>query len=247
VILRAVALDLLTLATPGDPVLDVALSHALLLDVAAGRRDDVLRVFRPGAAAAFGRLDAIRPGFGAAVEAARGLGLVPLVRSVGGHAAVFDEGSVVVEHITREEDVTAGLQARFRAQSALLAGVLRALGADAIVGELAGEYCPGGHSIHAGGVKVVGIGQRAVRHAANTSAVVVAGGGARIREAVTAIYGALGLDVDPATAGSLDEVVPGVTPEAVAARVRAAYGGVEVTADAALLERARALVARHEP
>ena len=45
-------LDLLTAATPGDPVLDVALSHALLLEVAAGRRPDSLRVFRPGAAVA---------------------------------------------------------------------------------------------------------------------------------------------------------------------------------------------------
>jgi octanoyl-[GcvH]:protein N-octanoyltransferase len=244
----AVALELLTAASPGDPVLDVALSHALLLDVAAGRRPDALRIFRPGAAAAFGRLDAIRSQFPGAVAVARDLGLAPLVRSVGGHAAVFDERSLVVEHITREDDVTAGLQARFAAQSALLAGVLRALGADPVVGELAGEYCPGGHSIHAGGVKVVGIGQRAVRHAANTSAVVVVGGGARVREAVTRLYAALELDVDPATAGSLDELVPGATAGEVAARVRAAYGaaGLEpVEPGGALLARARELVPRH--
>ena len=235
----------MTAALPDDPALDVALSHALLLEVAAGRRADTLRVFRPGAAAAFGRLDTIRPQFPRAVAAARGLGLAPLVRSVGGHAAVFDEGSLIVEHVTREADVTAGLQDRFAAQSGLLAEVLRALGADAVVGELPGEYCPGGHSIHAGGVKVAGIGQRAVRGAANTSAVVVVGGGARIRAAVTRLYRALELDVDPATAGSLDEVVPGVTVEAVAERVRAAYGGEEVEPDEALLERARALAPRH--
>jgi octanoyl-[GcvH]:protein N-octanoyltransferase len=243
-----VALELITAATPGDPVLDVALSHALLLDVAAGRRPDALRVFRPGAAAAFGRLDAIRPQFPRAVASARGLGLVPLVRSVGGHAAVFDGGSLVVEHITREEDVTAGLQARFSAQSGLLAAVLRSFGADAVVGELPGEYCPGGHSVHAGGIKVVGIGQRTVRGAANTSAVVVVAGGARVRSAVTALYGALELDVDPATAGSLDEVVAGASVEAVAARVLEAYGAAELAPavpDAALLERARALIPRH--
>jgi octanoyl-[GcvH]:protein N-octanoyltransferase len=243
-----VALELLTAATPEDPVLDVALSHALLLDVAAGRRPDTLRIFRPGAAAAFGRLDAIRPQFARAVALARGLALASLVRSVGGHAAVFDEQSLIVEHITREEDVTAGLQARFAAQSGLLAGVLREQGADAVVGELPGEYCPGGHSIHVGGVKVVGIGQRAVRGGANTSGVVVVGGGARVRAAVTAIYAALELDVDPSTAGSLDEIVPDVTVDAVAKRVRAAYGATDlapVAPDEALLERARALLPRH--
>jgi lipoate-protein ligase A len=245
-----VTFELLTAASPDDPVLDVALSHALLLDVAAGRRGDALRVFRPGAAAAFGRLDAIRPQFARAVAVARDLGLAPLVRSVGGHAAVFDEDSLIVEHITREEDVTAGLQARFAAQSELLAGVLRALGADAIVGELPGEYCPGGHSIHAGGVKVVGIGQRAVRHAANTSAVVVVGGGARVREAVTRLYAALELDVDPSTAGSLDELRPGVAVDDVAQRVLAAYGAAAlepVAPDEALLARARELLPRHRP
>jgi octanoyl-[GcvH]:protein N-octanoyltransferase len=245
---RCLPPQLITASTPGDPVLDVALSHALLLDVAAGRRPETLRVFRPGAAVAFGRLDAIRPAFPRAVEVARSLGLTPMVRSVGGHAAVFDERSLVVEHVTREEDVTAGLQDRFAAQSSLLARVLRELGADATVGELPGEYCPGGHSIHVGAVKVVGIGQRAVRHAANTSAVVVVGGGELVRAAVEEVYAALDLDVDPATAGSLDGVVPGVTADEVAAHVRAAYEvGDPVTPDAALYEAARGLAGRHRP
>jgi hypothetical protein len=54
-----------------DPVLDIAVAHALLVDVAAGRRPDALRVFRPAATAAFGRLDALRPGFERAAEAAQ--------------------------------------------------------------------------------------------------------------------------------------------------------------------------------
>jgi lipoate-protein ligase A len=241
------SLDLVTAAFPEDPVLDVALSHALLLDVAAGRRPATLRIFRPGPAVAFGRLDAINPRFARASALARERGFAPLVRSVGGHAAVFDGGAVIAEQIVPAADVTAGLQERFEAASARLAAVLADLGADARIGELPGEYCAGAHSIHVGGRKVAGIGQRAVRGGANTSAVVVVEGGARVRETVAAVYAALGLDVDPATAGSLDEALAGVTVEDVQSAIRAAHPSPRpVEPDAALLERARALAARHE-
>jgi hypothetical protein len=87
-----------------------------------------------------------------------------------------------------------------------------------------------------------------VRGGANTSAVIVVGGGERVRRAVEEVYAALDLDVDPATAGSLDEVVPGATPDAVTARVLGAYGAAELgptRPDEALLAGARALAARH--
>jgi lipoate-protein ligase A len=245
-----VPLDLLTAATPADPVLDVALSHALLADVAAGRRPPTLRVFRPGRAVAFGRLDALRPGFARACGVAAARGRTPMVRNVGGHAAVLDSGCLVVEEIGFERDVTAGLQARFAGQSRRLRDALASLGADAGVGELPGEYCPGAHSIHVDGrLKVVGIAQRAIRHGALVSAVVVVAGGARLRADVEAVYAALGLEVAAGTAGSLDEALPGVTVEAVAARVLAAYAGggalVARELDAELEAAASALAPTH--
>jgi len=222
-------------------------THALLREVAAGRRGDALRVFRPGATVAFGRLDALRPGFAAACAAARRLGATPVVRPAGGHAALYDPRSVVVEHITAEADVTSGLQDRFRAQSALLRDVLAGLGADARIGELRGEYCPGAYSVNVGGrLKVAGIAQRAARGAALTTAVLTVGGGPWLRAAIVAVYGALALDTDPATAGALDEALPGVLPDAVAGAVRAAYGVTDVhELDGTLLDAARALVPRH--
>ena len=244
------AVELITAAFPGDPVLDIAVSHALLADVASGRRRPALRVFRPGATAAFGRLDALQPGFRRACAIARERGLTPLVRSVGGHAALFDERCVVVEHITREEDATAGLQARFEDQSRRVREALAGLGADARIGELAGEYCAGPHSVNVGGrVKVAGIGQRMVRHGAATSAIVVAGGGAPLRAAIESIYAALAIAVDPSTAGALDEELPGVTPDDVARRVRAVYAAAlhleQGDVDAAMLDAARKLAPRH--
>jgi lipoate-protein ligase A len=240
----------MTAAAPADPVLDVALSHALLDDVAAGRRGDTLRVFRPGPTLAFGRLDALRPGFRDACAVARRHGFTPLVRSVGGRAAVYDERCLAVEHITAAADVTAGLQARFAALSGGLRRVLAGLGADARVGALPGEYCPGAHSINVGGrFKVAGIAQRTVRGGAMTSAVVVVSGGADVRSAVAAVYGALGIDVDPATAGSLDEALPGVAVEEVAGAVRDAFGRTRRLEprelDPELISAARALEPRH--
>jgi octanoyl-[GcvH]:protein N-octanoyltransferase len=232
---------------PEDPVLDIAVTHALLREVAAGRREAALRVFQPGPTVAFGRLDALLPGFRAACDAARRHGHTPVIRPAGGHAAVYDERCVVVEHVTPEPDVTAGLQERFAAQSGLLRGVLAGLGLDARIGELRGEYCAGAHSINLGGrLKVVGIAQRAIRGAALTTAVVTVAGGPHLRAVIADVYGALGLEVVPATAGTVDERLPGVAAERIAQLVADAYGPSEPRPlDAALLAAARALVPRH--
>src|SRR5215207_918796 len=221
------AVELYAAAFPADPVFDIALSHALLADVAAGRRAPALRVFRPGPTAAFGRLDALRPGFPRACELACERGLTPVLR---------------------EKDATAGLQARFEDQSRRVRDALAALGADARIGELAGEYCPGPHSVNVGGrVKVAGIAQRMVRHGAAISAIVVVGGGPDLRAAIAPIYAALELPVDVATAGALDEELPGVTAEEVARRLGQAYDldAEPRELDAALLDAARELVPRH--
>ena len=229
------------------PALDIALTHALLTDVAAERRAPALRVFRPRPTAAFGRLDALRPGFERACAAALDHGYVPVLRLAGGHAALFDERCVVVDHVTRERDATAGLQARFEDQSARVRDALRSLGADARIGELAGEYCPGEYSVNAGGhAKVAGVAQRIVRHGAVTTAVVVAGGGARLRAAIADVYGALELPVDVDTAAALDEHVAGVTVEQVERALHDSYGtDGTLEPDAELLAAARALLPRH--
>jgi octanoyl-[GcvH]:protein N-octanoyltransferase len=240
-------LELITFSTPEDAAFDIALSHALLTDVAAGHRGDVLRIHRPGATAAFGRLDALRAGFDAACAVAAELGYTPVIRSAGGHVAPYDEQSLVVDHITASADVTAGLEDRFHTMSGRLRDVLAGLGADARVGELPGEYCAGAHSLNVGGrLKVAGVAQRAVRGGALTSAILTAGGGPRLREAVAALYATLELDVDPGVAGALDEALPGITVERVSEAVRGAYGDpAPAKPGAELLAAAHALIPRH--
>jgi lipoate-protein ligase A len=243
------ALALITASRPEDPLLDMALTHALLDEVAAGRHPPALRLFRPGPSVAFGRQDALRPGFAEACRRARARGYTPVVRPAGGHAAVYDAGSVIVEHVSAEHDATARLQQRFATLAEHLRAGLAALGADVRIGELPGEYCPGAYSLNLGGelkLKVAGIAQRVVRHGALTTATVTATGGAALRATVAEVYAALALDVDVSVAGAVDEVLPGVTAGTVLEAIHATYGPLdEREPPAYLLALARGLEGRH--
>ena len=237
---------------PDDPALDIAVGHALLERAAAGAIGPTLRVYRPGATVAFGRLDALRPGFDGAVAAARAHGFTPVMRQPGGHAAAYDEGSLCLDHVRPEtQAIGAALQDRFARTADLFATALRAVGVDARIGEVPGEYCPGAWTVSAGGrVKLVGTAQRVVRGASLLGAVVVVRGGAGVRAVLEDVNAALGLAWDPATAGAAEDGVPGLSVRAVEAAVIDAYdaalgpfepGEIEGVA----LERARALSARH--
>jgi octanoyl-[GcvH]:protein N-octanoyltransferase len=212
---------------PADPAAEMVFSEALLRAVAAGTSPEAARVFRPGPTMAFGRRDAALPGFSAAQEAARAHGYAPVVRLGGGHAAGYDEGSVVVELVTRQDGIGGQIEGRFAALAAVLEDALRAIGVAPVVGELPGEYCPGRWSLHAEGstVKLAGLAQRSVRGAALTTAVVVVEGGDRLRAALVDVYAALALGWDPATAGALEDVRPGVRADDVQTALLEALAG----------------------
>jgi octanoyl-[GcvH]:protein N-octanoyltransferase len=204
---------------PADPAADIAASGDLLRQVAGGDRGPVARVFVPGPTMAFGRLDAPRPGYAAAREAAAAHGYTPVLRLGGGHAAGYDEGSVIVELTTPAATIAEGLAERFEAGTLLIVDALRAAGVPAELGELPGEYCPGRWSVHAGGVKVAGTAQRTIRGASLLAAAVLVQGGDRLRAALVDVYAALRLDWDPRTAGAAEDASPGVTAPAVAGAV----------------------------
>jgi octanoyl-[GcvH]:protein N-octanoyltransferase len=209
---------------PADPALDVAVGHALLDRAARGEIGPTLRVYRPGATCAFGRLDTLASGFDAAVAAARAHGFQPVLRQPGGHAAAYDAGALCVDHVRPEAEAIPQLQARFEAAGELFASALRAVGIDARVGEIPGEYCPGQWTVSArGAVKLVGTAQRVVRGGSLLGAVVLVRGGARVRAVLEEVNAALGLAWDPATAGAAEDEVAGLTVEAVERAVLDAY------------------------
>jgi octanoyl-[GcvH]:protein N-octanoyltransferase len=238
----------MTVGSPLEPAMDMALSQALLRAVARGDRAPLVRIHRPGATVAFGRRDRFRPGFGEASAVARELGFTPLLRDAGGLAAAYDEQSVVVDRFSVVHDITEGVRERFDAMAAAVVDVLRDFGLDARVGAVPGEYCPGDHSINIGGrLKVAGAAQRIVRGAAMVSVVLVVGSGERLRRAVARVYEALELPVDSSVTGSLRDVAPGLEIDDVIAALRATLtpGAVEVEPDGEVLAAARALVPRH--
>ena len=204
---------------PGDPALDTAVSRALLERVGAGELPETLRLARPGAMVAFAKQDAVAAGYADAVRAAREHGFEAVLRLAGGRAAVFHEGTLAVAQAIPDPNPRPGIHDRFEASAGLIASALRRLGVDARVGEVPGEYCPGGYSVNEGGrVKLAGVGQRLIKDAAHMGAVVVAQDGGRIAGVLVPVYEALGVGFDPATAGEA-----GVTVDELEAGVRAEY------------------------
>lgn len=204
-------MELLRDRFPKDPALDAAVTHALLRQVGAAERGPVARVFRPGATMAFGRLDALTPGYAAARAASERHGYTPLLRLGGGHAAGYDEGSVLVEVIRPVETIAEGVKERFDELTEVLVQTLAFLGITARVGELPGEYCAGEHSVNAAGVKLAGTAQRTIKGASLVTAMLIAEDGARLRAALTDVYAALDLRWRPDTAAAANDIVRSIT------------------------------------
>jgi octanoyl-[GcvH]:protein N-octanoyltransferase len=243
----------LTLIRDGFPgPLDVALSHAILSSVSEGETGATLRLHVPGAIVAFGRSDRVTPGYAAAVRAAEAHGFAAVERLAGGRAAVFHESTIAFSLALPLEDPRSGIQERFEMVAGIMAGAFTDLGIDARIGELAGEYCPGEWSVNvAGKVKVMGVGQRLVRHAAHIGGVVVVDEGHRIRDVLVPVYRALGLDWDPRTAGSLADRSPGITMDLVQKSIETRFSRLFAIEEGHLPDRLRRraeeLVAEHLP
>lgn len=206
----------------------------LLRASAQGQLPPTLRLYRPRPTVAFGQRDTRLPGFDAAAAASRASGFEPLVRKAGGRAAAYHEGCLIVDHIEPHPDAIAGSRPRFTLLGELLAEALRRVGVDARMGEIPGEYCPGEFSVHGVGnadsVKLVGTAQRVISGAWLFSSVIVVEDSGPIRRVLEATYSALGLPWEPSTAGAAEDLVPGVTVEAVANAVVEVYEDAVLTA-----------------
>ncbi|WP_125610363.1 lipoate--protein ligase family protein [Specibacter cremeus] len=216
-----------SLGTSPSAEADLNRALELLAEVKSGATPPMLRLYRPLPTVAFGQRDANLPGFEAACAAAEAHGFAPVVRRAGGRAAAYHRGCLVVDHIQRQPDAIVDAKARFGFFADLFTTALRSLGVDARVGEIPGEYCPGEYSVHGIGaglsLKLVGTAQRVVSGAWLFSTVIVVADSAPIRSVLVDCYRALGLDWDPATAGAVDDLVPGLGVDTVEAAVLEAY------------------------
>lgn len=209
-------------AHPDEPALDTGISHAIVRAVGEGRLGETFRLHRTARIVAFGRQDRLAPGYADAVRSTRDAEYLPVERLAGGRAAVFHEDTLAFSWAIPASQPRDGITERFETISRLLADSFRDLGADARIGELPGEYCPGAYSVNVGGVaKVMGVGQRLVRGAAHVGGVIVVDGGRRIADVLIPVYRALELEWDPRTSGDLADFLPTVSVDDVADAVLA--------------------------
>ena len=235
---------------PGTAACDTALSAVLLEAVGRGEFPECLRVWWPRDALAFSVLDRRREGFAQAVQVARDVGFEPFLRLTGGHAAVYTTETLAFAWTLPARDSQRDVGARFDAIAALVTGALGDLGVDARVGPVPDEYCPGAHSVNAGGrVKLVGVGQRIVRGAAHVGGVVVFRGAERVRRVLAPVYARLELPFAPATVGAVEDEVPGIEAPALekafVARFRAQANLVECELPSDALAQAEHGAFRH--
>lgn len=189
------------------------------------QRRGKIRIYRPVPTAAFSRLDSLRRGYARACHLVTDWGFEPVMRPAGGHLAIYDAGSVVVDMIAPHGSEPDPMH-RFAAFSGILAKCLQRYGIDAKIAPLPNEFCPGTYSLQAGGRKVVGLAQRLTKHGFHLGAVIMVGSCERPRAAMTAAYRALDLPLDPRTVGSLSDVVPDITPTSVEAEIARQIGSV---------------------
>jgi octanoyl-[GcvH]:protein N-octanoyltransferase len=242
------ALQLLHEGCPGSAPHGTAVSNAILQRVAGGELPDSGRLGRPGRIVTFGRRDAVSDGYPAAVGAAKAAGYEVVLRIAGGRAAAYNGQALNLSRAHRDPSPAGATRARFAEMADLVRAALSALGVDARVGEVPGEYCPGAFSVNAGGrVKLAGIGQRLIKGGAHIGCVIVAGGSEELRDVLVPVYEALGIDWAPATAGSVEDEVSGVSPAEVEAAILAQLEARFELSEAQLDPETLALAERLEP
>lgn len=211
-------------------VQDYRANENIVRAVAGGHAGPVLRIYQPRPTVAFGRRDELMPGFDAAHNAVKRCGFTPLVRQVGGRAAAYHRGCLVIDHIEPADDPKQEIQQRYHLFADMIVAALEELEIPAEVGELPGEYCPGKYSIHANSdplahpCKLAGSAQRIVQGAWYFSTVIVVEQSEPIRSVLTDVYRNLGLEWDPATVGAVEDLCSGVKVNDVEVALRKVYG-----------------------
>lgn len=232
------------------PSFDTAVSHALLLRVARREIPASLRLHRPGSIVAFGRQDVTQTGYGAAVRAAEEAGFAPVERLAGGRAAVFHPGTIAFSLTVPVQDSRAGIRERFEGTAVIMRDAFVSLGADARIGEIPGEYCPGAYSVNISGTrKVMGVGQRIVAGAAHVGGVVVVSDGVLVSQVLVPVYDALAIEWDPRTSGDLSSTGASFSDvvQAILDQFERRHSLEPTLMDDETLRLAESLVSAHEP
>ena len=128
--------------------LDTAVSRALLRQVASGTEaGDAAVVHACGCGGVPGRRIRGLRGMARRLRRRGQNGFEAIERLAGGRAAVFHGGTIAFSWTMPDGTPRDDVMARFDEAADIMMRALMRLGIDARVGEVAGEYCPGQHSV----------------------------------------------------------------------------------------------------
>lgn len=195
-----------------------------MLDRVATTGEPAVRVWRPHRQVAFGRRDAREDGYDRARGAARDHGFPPVERDVGGRAVAYTGRTLAFARVEPVDDVRGGLDDRYERATDDVRRALAELDVEATRGEPADAFCPGTHSLQAGG-KLAGIAQRVQQGAAVVAGVLVVADHDPVATVLADVYGALGVPFDPSSVGSVAAAGGPTDPETVRETVEAALVG----------------------
>ncbi|MFC7018712.1 MULTISPECIES: lipoate--protein ligase family protein [Haloarcula] len=177
-------------------------------------REPALRVWTPHRQVAFGRRDRRAEGYDRARAAATERGYAVLEREVGGRAVAYTGTTVALALAEPTADGRDSILARYDRVTDAVRRALRALGVDARDGEPPDAFCPGTHSLQAGG-KLVGLAQRVRQSVALTAGVVVVRDHEALAAVLDPVYAALDVPFDPKSVGSVASAGGDDDPETV--------------------------------
>ncbi len=191
----------------GDAPLDTAVSRAILQQVTSGELNETLQVGTPHHVVAFGKHDRLSPGFTDAVAIARSHGYDASIRIAGGRAVTFSPSILRFAWTVPSDDPAKTMHARFATLSAAVVCALLSFDVESEVGEVPNEYCAGKYSVRVlGNRKVMGVGQRLSRTAAQVGGMIVISDADEINEVLVPVYRTLAVEMDPAVTGSIADV-----------------------------------------
>ncbi|KAB1187272.1 MULTISPECIES: lipoate--protein ligase family protein [Haloferax] len=210
-----------------DRKADRAVTAAMLSETGE-TGEPAFRAWTPHRQIAFGRRDTRASRYDDAVAAAESSGFPALERSVGGRAVAYTGTTVAFAHAIPLDDARAGLDERYEAGATAVIRALRTLGVPARRGEPPNSYCPGDHSVQAGG-KLCGIAQRVRKSSALVSGVVIVTDRDEIADVLVPIYEAIDVPFDPESVGSVDTAGGPGDPDAVCQALEDVFVGDAVT------------------
>ena len=194
-----------------EPVMDTAISSAILKQVSDGILGETFRIYTPKRTLALAPRDIRDPNYQKALKSAVAKNFVPVKRLTGGRAAVFHEGTIGFAWTIPDSNPRFNVEMRFKSISYLVKKSLCDLGFDARIGEVKGEYCSGKFSVNLNGnIKVMGVGQKLATRASHIGGVIVVKNSKLTQSILIDVYKDLEIDWDPQTVGSLDDVKVGI-------------------------------------